>query len=30
MPMPKGHKSEYGYATASNGGMGYREIAERI
>ena len=29
MPMPKGHKSKNGYATVqSQGGMGYREIAE--
>ena len=31
MPMPKGHKSENGYATVqSQGGMGYREIAEHM
>ncbi len=28
MSMPKGHKFNHGYAT-SEGGMGYREIAER-
>ena len=31
MPMPKGHKSKNGYATVqSQGGMGYREIAEHM
>lgn len=31
MPMPKGHKSANGYATVqSQGGMGYREIAEHM
>jgi len=31
MPMPKGHKSDFGYSTvASTGGMGYREIAEHM
>ena len=30
MPMPKGHKSENGYATVTNSGFGYREIAERM
>ncbi len=30
MPMPKGHKTERGYATtdAFDGGLSYREIAE--
>ena len=30
MPMPKGHRSEHGYATteAFDGGLSYREIAE--
>ena len=28
MSMPKGHKFNHGYAT-SDGGMGYREIAEK-
>lgn len=29
MPMPKGHKKENGYSTVqSQGGLGYREIAE--
>jgi hypothetical protein len=29
--MPKGHKSKNGYATVQvQGGMGYREIAERM
>jgi len=30
--MPKGHKSEYGYATVSGefGGMDYRTIAEKM
>jgi len=28
MSMPKGHKFNHGYAT-SEGGMGYREIAEK-
>ena len=28
MPMPKGHKSENGYATVTGHGKGYREIAE--
>jgi hypothetical protein len=30
MPMPKGHKSENGYATVTNQGLGYREIAENM
>ena len=32
MSMPKGHKSEYGYATVSgdSGGMDYRTIAEKM
>ena len=30
MPMPKGHKSKFGYATVTNSGMGYREIAETL
>ena len=31
MPMPKGHKSSHGYATVgTEGGMGYREIAEKM
>jgi hypothetical protein len=31
MPMPKGHKSQNGYATVqSQGGLGYREIAEHM
>ena len=32
MSMPKGYKSSHGYATVSNiqGGLGYREIAERM
>jgi len=31
MPMPKGHKSNFGYSTVSKeGGMGYREIAESM
>ena len=31
MPMPKGHKSNHGYATVStDGGLGYREIAEKM
>ena len=32
MGMPKGHKSNHGYATISStaGGMGYREIAESL
>ena len=31
MPMPKGHKSENGYATVQcQGGLGYREIAEHM
>ena len=32
MSMPKGHKSSHGYATVSSldGGLGYREIAERM
>jgi len=31
MPMPKGHKSENGYATVQGqGGLGYREIAEHM
>ena len=32
MAMPKGHKSHHGYATVSSidGGLGYREIAEKM
>jgi len=32
MSMPKGHKSKHGYATVSSmdGGLGYREIAEKM
>ena len=30
MPMPKGHKSENGYATVTGMGKGYREIAEAM
>ena len=32
MAMPKGHKSEHGYATVSidHGGMDYRTIAEKM
>jgi hypothetical protein len=32
MSMPKGHKSEHGYATVSGefGGMDYRTIAEKM
>ena len=32
MSMPKGHKSENGYATVAKdiGGLGYREIAEKM
>ena len=30
MPMPKGHKSEFGYATVTNQGLGYRKIAETL
>jgi len=32
MSMPKGHKSDHGYATVSSldGGLGYREIAESM
>tara|TARA_B100000242_G_scaffold284690_1_gene248289 strand:+ start:534 stop:809 length:276 start_codon:yes stop_codon:yes gene_type:complete len=30
MSMPKGHKSEYGYATVTGTGKGYREIAEEM
>ena len=32
MSMPKGHKSDNGYATVSKeiGGLGYREIAEKM
>lgn len=32
MSMPKGYKSEHGYATVTSikGGMGYREIAEEM
>ena len=32
MSMPKGHKSAHGYATVSTmeGGLGYREIAEKM
>jgi hypothetical protein len=32
MSMPKGHKSENGYATVGKdiGGLGYREIAEQM
>jgi len=32
MSMPKGHKSEHGYATVSgdSGGMDYRTIAEKM
>ena len=32
MSMPKGYKSSHGYATVSNiqGGLGYREIAEKM
>ena len=30
MSMPKGHRSQHGYATvADEGGLGYREIAEK-
>ena len=32
MSMPKGHKSQHGYATVSSlgQGLGYREIAEKM
>ena len=32
MPMPKGHKSEFGYATTKSfsGGSDYRTIAEKM
>ncbi len=30
MSMPKGHKSSHGYATVTQGGMGFREIAEQM
>ena len=32
MSMPKGHKVSYGYATVGtfSGGLGYREIAEKM
>jgi hypothetical protein len=30
MSMPKGHKSSHGYATVTQGGMGFREIAEKM
>ena len=31
MSMPKGHRSQHGYATVtSEGGLGYREIAEKM
>ena len=32
MSMPKGHKSSHGYATVKSieGGLGYREIAEKM
>ena len=32
MSMPKGHKANHGYATISSieGGLGYREIAEKM
>ena len=31
MSMPKGHRSQHGYATvADEGGLGYREIAEKM
>jgi hypothetical protein len=32
MSMPKGHKASHGYATVSSldGGLGYREIAEKM
>ena len=30
MSMPKGHKSEHGYATVTGEGKGYREIAEEM
>tara|TARA_B100000214_G_C23912554_1_gene602036 strand:+ start:964 stop:1248 length:285 start_codon:yes stop_codon:yes gene_type:complete len=32
MSMPKGYKSSHGYATVSSiqGGLGYREIAEKM
>jgi len=32
MSMPKGYRSAHGYATVSgdNGGLGYREIAEKM
>lgn len=31
MPMPKGYKKDNGYSTVqTQGGMGYREIAERM
>jgi hypothetical protein len=31
MSMPKGHRSQHGYATVTaEGGLGYREIAERM
>jgi len=32
MSMPKGHKSEHGYATVGNsfGGLDYRRIAEKM
>lgn len=30
MAMPKGKKHENGYATVTNMGLGYREIAEKL
>jgi len=32
MSMPRGHKAQHGYATVSSleGGLGYREIAEKM
>ena len=31
MSMPKGHRSQHGYATVTaEGGLGYREIAEKM
>ena len=28
--MPKGHKSQFGYSTVTDIGLGYREIAETM
>lgn len=30
MTMPKGYKSKFGYATVSNTGLGFQEIAEQM